>query len=1010
VPLRQRVKWIHRASLSLAALAVLAPFRFVYAGEPADQPIAAQYSVTAWGHKDGLPSAFLYAITQTPDGFLWLGTADGLVRFDGVQFARWRPAQLSGQPLGQVRALNVARSGDLLLGTGAGLLGRMRNGELQVANLHSTVESIQESRDGSLWVATSAALWHLDEASLQGVEPPILMLKEWLSGPVQDRGGREWISTQEGVFFVDAHSMVRANDRPARLFVTQDGYLALFDGRGYIHLLQNRDAVKASGRPLPHSSTVIAVTTDSNGTLWIATHGDGVTRMATAGGQTSVEQFTRNDGLSSNFVRSVFEDREHNIWLATENGLDRLRRNNVLSLTRRDGLLSDTVTSIGAGKDGSVWLATPDGLECLHDGEHSAYLKGVGVLSLVIRDNEVWAGTTRGLMQWSEGQIFSAKNDAQFPAVTALAEDAAGTLWFYDGGNGVFRQQPGHAPAAVTDGSLLHEDVTAIASDPGGDVWFGLASGNLVEYRKGEFHTYSKQDGLSGGAIHGLSAEPGGGLWAATERGLCLFMDGHFACQNERSGLSGDRVLWAVPDAEGNIWLGYSIGVARVNAQQLRDAANTGSSKLKWKLFDDGDGIENSPNIRGNAPAVVAPDGRLWMTTSQGVAVLDPGQLRTNPLPPPVRILALEADGRDTDLSGRVRLPPLTRSVQFSFTGLSLSDPRKVRFRYRLDGFDREWHDGGARRDAFYTNLPPGAYTFRVNAANNDGVWNNTGATLNFLLAPAYFQTAWFRLLCVAAALLGIALVFGARLRSVKRNMRMRYEERIEERTRIAQELHDHLIQEMVGISMQLEVADELTPGGAGAKSPLERALAFSQSAIASGRLTLEALRSRPITASAFMETLRRTAEAYPERDGMAVEYLVEGDERLLRPEIGDDLSELGQEALRNALKHAGNVAIHVRLIYTPASVELRVHDNGGGITNAILQSGVRGHYGLAGMRERAARISARFSINSAPGQGTTVLVSVPASRAYQEVPGSGSAGPFSLFLRRVFRQQEKAK
>lgn len=1007
------MKWIRRISLGLAALGVLAPLRLAYAGHLANQPIAAQYSVTAWGHKDGLPSAFIYAITQTPDGFLWLGTADGLVRFDGVQFTRWRPAQLNGQLLGQVRALTVSRSGDLLLGTGAGLLGRMRNGDLQSTQLHSAVESIQESRDGSLWVATSAALWHLDKASLQPIEPPVLMQKQWLSGPLQTGDEREWVSTREGVFYVDLHRLVRADDRPARLFVTQDGYLASFDGRGHIHLPQNGDAVEASGSPPPHSSTVIAATPDSNGTLWMATHGDGVTRMATAGGQTSVEQFTRNDGLSSNFARSVFEDREHNIWVATENGLSRLRRNNVLSITRRDGLLSDTITSIGAGNDGSIWLATPDGLECLRGGKHTAYLKRVGVLSLLMRDHQVWAGTTRGLMQWSEGHMSSAKNDPQFPAVTALAEDASGTLWFYDGGKGVFRQQTEHAPAAVTDVSLLHQEVTAIASDPGDDVWFGLTSGNVVEYRNGGFHKYSKQDGLSGGAVHGFSQGRDGEVWAATERGLCLFTDGHFACQNERSGLPGDRVLWSVPDAEGNLWLGYSVGVARVNAQQLRDAAITGSSKLKLKLFDDGDGIESSPVLRGNAPDVVAQDGRLWLTTSQGVAVLDPRQLRTNPLPPPVRILGLEADGRDTDLSGRVRLPPLTRSVQFSFTGLSLSDPRKVSFRYRLDGFDPEWHDGGTRRDAFYTNLPPGRYTFRVVAANNDGVWNSDGASLNFSLAPAYFQTVWFRLLCIGAALFIIALVFAARLRSVKRNMRVRYEERMEERTRIAQELHDHLIQEMVGISMQLEVADELTPRDADAKSPLERALGFSQSAIASGRLTLQSLRSHPTTGAALMETLRRTAEAYPQRHGMAVEYLVEGDERLLRPEIAEDLSELGQEALRNALKHAGNVTISVRLIYSSAAVELSVRDEGGGITDAALQDGMPGHYGLAGMRERAARMSATFSVRGTPGQGTTVFVSVPAKCAYQEGPGSDAGNSRSRFLRRIFgrnSRQEKAE
>ena len=997
--------------LGLAVLGVLLPFQFLCA--EADRQTEAQYSVTAWGHKDGLPSTFLYSITQTPDGFLWIGTADGLVRFDGVQFTRWRPAQLSGQPLGQVRALNVSRDGDLLLGTGAGLLGKMRNGDLQVTQLHSAVESIQESCDGSLWVATSAALWHLDKASLQPIEPPILMQKQWLSGPLQTGDGREWVSTREGVFYVDAHKLVRVDDRPSWLFLARDGHPAVLDQGGQIHLLQNGEAESSSGSSLPHPSTIIALTPDSNGTLWIASRGDGVSRLGTDGGENAVEQFTRNDGLSSNFVRAVFEDREHNVWLATENGLDRLRRNNVLSLTRRDGLLSDTVTSIGAAKDGSVWLATPDGLECLRDGKHTAYLKGVGVLSLLIRDDQVWAGTTRGLMQWSEGHISSAKNDPQFSVVTAFAEDASRTLWFYDGGRGVFREPAGRAAEEVTDKSLLHQMVTAMASGPGDDVWFGLASGNVVKYREGEFHTYSKQDGLSGGAIHGLSLEPSGALWAATERGLCLFTNMHFTCRNERSGLPGDRVLWAHPDAEGNMWLGYSVGVARINDQQLREAVTTGSAKLQWKLFDDGDGIESSPVLRGNAPAVVAQDARLWLTTSQGVAVLDPRQLRTNPLPPPVRILGLQADGHETDLSGRVRLPPLTRSVQLSFTGLSLSDPRKVCFRYRLDGFDREWRDGGTRRDASYTNLPPGRYTFRVVAANNDGVWNSDGASLNFFLAPAYFQTVWFRLLCIGAALFIIALVFAARLRSAKRNMRVRYEERMEERARIAQELHDHLIQEMVGISMHLEVADELTPRDAGAKTPVERALAFSRSAIASGRLTLQSLRSHPTTGSALIETLRTTAEAYPQRNGMAVEYLVEGDERLLRPEIAEDLSELGQEALRNALKHAGDVAISVRLIYSSAAVELSVRDAGGGIPDAALQDGLPGHYGLAGMRERAARMSAKFSVRGTPGQGTTVFVSVPAKCAYQEGPESDSGSSLSRFLRRIFdrdSRQEKAK
>jgi signal transduction histidine kinase len=276
-----------------------------------------------------------------------------------------------------------------------------------------------------------------------------------------------------------------------------------------------------------------------------------------------------------------------------------------------------------------------------------------------------------------------------------------------------------------------------------------------------------------------------------------------------------------------------------------------------------------------------------------------------------------------------------------------------------------------------------------VIASNNDGIWNDTGAALSFVIAPAYFQTLWFRLLCVALVLLAVALVFRLRLRSAQRTMRLAFEQRMEERTRIAQDLHDHLIQQMVGIGMQLEVADELTPGRADAKTPLQRALTLSRSAIADGRHTLQSLRQPRVTAAALIESLRRTADAYPEKNRARVEYRLDGSERLLRPETAEELCEIAAEALRNALKHAGKGTIHIDLRYGSSTLELAIRDEGDGMTDQVLQTGIQGHYGLAGMRERAARIGAELSIASAPGRGTTVQLSAPAARAYKDM-GSG--------------------
>jgi signal transduction histidine kinase/ligand-binding sensor domain-containing protein len=962
------------------------------------QQTSAQYSVASWGYKDGMPSTLIFAVAQTSDGFLWLGTDDGLVRFDGVRFTHWRPAMPNGQLPGPVRALDVSRDGALLFGTGDGLVGSMHSGGLEATQLDSAVLSIQTAADGSVWAATAGALWHLTAGTLEHAEPPITLPGAWVSGPLQSGDGQEWVSTQTGLFHLAGEQLVKAAPGPAWLLSTPGGHATWLDAQGDLHSLESSGI---AGRYQPLSRYINKLTTviaDRSGCLWAGTRGGGIIRSCAINGHTSAQQFTPSDGLSSDFIRAIFEDREHNVWVGTENGLDRLRRNRVLSLTRCDGLIDDTVTSIAAGKDGAVWLATAVGLQRLLDGKSTVHRRGTRFLSLLIgNDGRMWAGSTAGLLEWRNGLEMPVGKNTKFTAVTALGQDSDGVLWLFDAHRGLIREAQAHDAEAVTNRAFVHQSITALAAGPGDAVWFGLVNGNIIQEQGGEFHTYSAADGLSGARIDGLTFGPEGELWVATERGVCFLTGTRFVCRNSSSGLPGDRVLWVLPDSRHNLWLGYNMGVAQVNAGQLREWSGKQSSELNVRFFDDADGIVSSPDQIGNAPATFARDGRLWLTTSQDVAVLDPEHLQTNTVPPPVHVLGLDADGRAVDISRPVRLRPLTRSIQISFTGVCLTVPRKVRFRYELEGFDREWHDGGSRREAFYTNLPPGLYTFRVSASNEDGVWNQKGAALSFVLAPAYFQTLWFRLLWLAAMILLIAALFRLRLRFAQRIFRLRFEERFEERTRIAQELHDHLIQEMVGISMQLEVADELTPGNMKSKLPLERALALSRSAIASGRLTLQALRQHPVTGSAFLDSLRRTVESYPASRQCAVDYRFEGEERLLQPGVAQELSELGQEALRNALKHARPETIQVRLYYGRSAFELLIRDNGAGIPEEILRTGIPGHYGLAGMRERAAHIAGDFSIVSAPGHGTSVRVSVPEARAYQDsgdVAGNGSNAP----------------
>lgn len=959
----------------------------VFAEEPAEQ-----YSVTAWGHKDGLPSTLIYSIAQTEDGFLWLGTDDGLVRFDGVQFTPWRFALPEGQLVGQVFALSASRNGDLFLAAGKRHLAKVRGTEIQRNDFNSPVASVQQAMDGSLWLATSAALWHVDAETLRPIEAPISLPGKWLSGPLETSNRQEWVATDAGLFHVDAGRLVKSIAGRGWLVRQHDSHAAWLGEQGKLYSLENKRILGEARTLSSFSSVITGVTSDGSGCLWIGTRGEGLLRVSGLEENVTMRRYTRNDGLSSDFVQSVFEDSEQNIWVGTANGINRLRRNRVLSLTHEDGLISATVTSIVAGRDGAVWLGTADGLQRLRGKQSTVYERGLSILSLLMdRDQQLWAGTAAGILRWKDGRVVRDSKHAGFTAVKALVEDESGQVWFFDAEKGLYREAEDHTPIAVADPSLAYQSITTMTSGAGGVLWFGLADGRVVEEQRGNFHAWSENDGLSGGAIHGLSVGGDNQLWVATERGLCFLEGSRFACRKSSSGLPGDRVLWALPDAHGSLWLGYNIGVGRFPSQQVRDLS--GKSQLNSNFFDDADGIVNSPDIDGNAPAAFAQNGRLWLTTSQGVAVIDPERMNANFLSPPVHILGLDADGQSVDLSRPISLRPLTRSVRFSFTGVSMTVPRKVRFRYQLEGFDREWHDSGANREAFYTNLPPRRYTFRVLASTNDSVWNDTGAQVTFFLRPAYYQTLSFRLLCLAAVLIAAILVFRRRLRAAQRLMRLRFEERMEERTRIAQELHDHLIQEMVGISMQLEVADELTPGSADAKTPLHRALTLSRSAIANGRLTLQSLRQPRLTAAALLESLRRTAEAYPEKNRRPIEYRVDGRKRLLRPDIAEDLCELAGEALRNALKHAQKGTIHVDVRFGAYKLELMVMDEGDGITEQVLQAGIPGHYGLAGMRERAARMEADLSIHSALGQGTIVHVSLAAARAYQDEGASDGSG-----------------
>jgi signal transduction histidine kinase len=451
-------------------------------------------------------------------------------------------------------------------------------------------------------------------------------------------------------------------------------------------------------------------------------------------------------------------------------------------------------------------------------------------------------------------------------------------------------------------------------------------------------------------------------------------------------------VQWSLTDSGDPSWLGFSSGVARLSGSELDRAARDSSYRVAFQFLDEADGLKGNPDRRRQSPAVRASDRSLWFRTSEGVAVIDSQHMTKNLVPPPVHIERMVADGGVVDALQPVRLPPLTRDVEIDYTGLSLAEPRNVRFRYQLEGFDSEWRDVGERRQAFYTNLRPRTYRFRVLASNNDGVWNESGAGLDFTLLPAFYQTKSFLLLCALVPLILSWGVYRLRVWQVTTRLRDRFEERLKERTRIAQELHDNLIQDVMGISLQMEVTDELLPADLPAKQSLGRALHLCKSALDEGRRALNDLRSAPLSARDLVKSFSQLSDQVAGDSGIRADVVVEGRERPLNALAGNDVLQVGRQAITNAFRHSHAREIHVLLSYGQQQLQIRVQDNGCGMSEEKLNARRAGHYGIAGMQERAERIGGSMSIRSLVGEGTEVNLSVPAHLVYQDAVARSGA------------------
>ena len=963
-----------------------------------------QYAHTSWTVKNGYSLGAVFAMAQTPDGYLWLGGEYGLFRFDGVRFIPWQPPgqQLPSQPY----SLLVTRDGTLWIGTFAGLVS-WNGAELTryPAIGEVFVTSLLEDRDGTVWagiLADPGKLCAIQSGRAQCyLQDGAFGSFVWSLG--EDSSGALWAGAESGLWRWRPGPPKRYEMPGPRIadMTKADGGRLLFgvSGAGLRQIAGERVEPYAIRSAINRNQLLPDREVDSNkllwdrdGGLWIGTRDHGLIHVHH--GRTDL--FTKSDGLSSNVTCSLFEDREGNIWFATPTGLDQFRELPVTQVSEKQGLSSDATKSVIAAADGSIWIATSYGLTRQKDGQFTTFGKSSGLPDDAIQSlyqdhrGRIWVFTNRGLAYF-EGGRFVAVSGVPSQEVYSITGDEAGNLWL-SGNKGLSQLRDGRVVEQFPWSALGRtQQAKVILADQGG-LWLSFwIDGGVLYFKDGQVRaSYTAANGLGKGHVPGLQLDREGALWAATEEGgLSRIKDGRITTLSTANGLPCNTIHWTTEDDDRALWLYTACGLLRIKRGELDAWIADPRRKVEWMLWDAADGVRLtavSPAYY-NPPVAKASDGKLWFL-GDAIQVLDPHHIPVNRIAPPVYIAQIIADRKTYDVTQGLRLPAVVRDVAIDFAALSFAAPEKVHFRYKLEGYDSDWQEAGNRRQAFYTNLPPRSYRFRVMAANNSGVWNEEGALLDFSIAPAFYQTTWFRLAVVVVLLAVLWAAYQLRVSQLATQFNKTVEARVSERTRIARDLHDTLLQSFQGLLLRFQLASQLlTVQPVEAKQTLDSAIDQASEAIGEARDAVQGLRSSALDTNDLVEAITAMAEELTGHTSTSespiIDVEVEGARRDLKANVRDEAYRIAGEALRNAYRHANAKRITVEIRFDPRQFQLTVSDDGKGIDEETMRRRHTGHFGLHGMRERAELFGGKLEVWSKLGSGTQLHLSVPGSIAY---------------------------
>ena len=985
-----------------------------------------QLQHTSWTAREGAPGS-INSLAQTTDGYLWLGTSSGLFRFDGVHFDRYKLP--SGEKLNSddIYSLMATSDGGLWIGFHYGNVAFMKDGRIisygESEGLPSgTVYRFIVDREGAVWAAVGGGLARLEGTRWKRIGEDWAYPGKSATTVFVDREGTLWVASEDTVVFLPRGQRIfqktGAHVASTVLQIAQapDGTLWMADqGSGVMPIpIRGRE----NSRPSPIHVKPYELLFDREGSLWIASD-DGVHRVSFPElkvgkivqlSQTA-EVFTHR-GLTSETPIPVLEDREGNIWVGTDNGLDRFRASNLVPIT----LFPGRIPTLVGGEPGGVWGVRPtfgrNEVSLMDTSGMTTTAHGIasrGYIRCAYRDADgnIWLGVGYGGGLWrlTSGRVLQnplPEGTRNFD-VQAITKDRSGGLWVSIIRNGVFRWANGVWTHFGNPTDVPNPAAVTLLTDSAGRVWFGYLGSTIAVLDGSTLKTFSSEDGLSIVNVEAIY-EHAGHIWAGGERGLAVFQGSRFQSLTADGDIELKGISGIVETAGGDLWLNARPGIIHIPAAEIQRALEKPDRHVHCELFDFRDGLPGTAEQGAPLPSALASsDGRLWFRTTGGAVQIDPEHLSRNAIPPPVFVRSLDSEGREYALTTDLKLPVRTTRVHIEYTALNFSVPERVRFRYKLEGTDKDWQDVGTRREAFYTNLRPGHYRFHVIACNSDGVWNEEGAALQFNILPAFYQTKWFLLLCLTAGGWLAWAAYRWRVRQVTARLDLQFRERLSERTRVAQDLHDTLLQDVLSASLQLQVAEAHLPGGSQAKTIVGEVLNLMGSAIEGGRKAVRGLRSWQEETGDLTQAFSRIPQELAMPPEVGYRVTVEGQPRPLHPLVRDEVYRIGHEALVNAFRHSGARTIEVELHYATDQLRILVCDDGCGIDPQVLRAGREGHWGLSGMRERAERIGAKLKVLSRPAGGTEVELSVPNDVAFR----SYSRDRFGWLARRHPRKAE---